>query len=114
MTEKLLLKACGKLFAGLVIIALLLFLPAGTIGFYNGWMFIIILFVPMIIAGVVLKKKNPALLEKRLNAKEKEDEQKSVLLLSGLMFLAAFVSAGLCYRFHFLVLPLWLAKTGAV
>ena len=114
MTEKLLLKACGKLFAGLVIIALLLFLPAGTIGFYNGWLFIVILFVPMIVAGVVLMKKNPALLEKRLNAKEKEDEQKSVLLLSGLMFLAAFVSAGLSYRFHFLVLPLWLAKTGAV
>ncbi|MBR4766413.1 MAG: isoprenylcysteine carboxylmethyltransferase family protein [Clostridia bacterium] len=114
MTKKLLLKACGKLFAGLVIIALLLFLPAGTIGFYNGWMFIVILFVPMIVAGVVLMKKNPALLEKRLNAKEKEDEQKSILLLSGLMFLAAFISAGLCYRFHFLVIPLWLAKTGAV
>ena len=114
MTKKLLLKACGKLFAGLVIIALLLFLPAGTIGFYNGWMFIVILFVPIIVAGIVLMKKNPGLLEKRLNAKEKEDEQKSVLVLSGLMFLSAFVSAGLCYRFHFLVIPLWLAKTGAV
>lgn len=77
-------------------------------------MFIVILFVPMIIAGLVLMKKNPALLEKRLNAKEKEDEQKSVLVMSGLMFLAAFVAAGLCFRFGFLVLPLWLAKSGAV
>ena len=68
----------------------------------------------MIIAGIVLMKKNPALLEKRINAKEKEDEQKSVLVLSGLMFLAAFIAAGLSYRFGFLVLPLLLAKTGAV
>lgn len=114
MTKELLLKAAGKFFAGLVIISLLLFIPAGTIKFYYGWLFIIILFVPMLAAGIVLIFKNPALLEKRLNAKEEEEEQKSVLLLSGLMFLAAFVVAGLCFRFGFLVLPKWVAKSGAV
>ncbi|MBR3437961.1 MAG: isoprenylcysteine carboxylmethyltransferase family protein, partial [Clostridia bacterium] len=103
MTKELLLKAAGKFFAGLVIISLLLFIPAGTIKFYYGWLFIIILFVPMLAAGIVLMFKNPTLLEKRLNAKEEEEEQKSVLLLSGLMFLAAFVVAGLCFRFGFLV-----------
>ncbi len=114
MIKELLLKAAGKFFAGLVIISLLLFIPAGTIKFYYGWLFIIILFVPMLAAGIVLLFKNPTLLEKRLNAKEEEDEQKSVLLLSGLMFLAAFVVAGLCFRFGFLVLPKWAAKSGAV
>lgn len=114
MTKELLLKAAGKFFAGLVIISLLLFIPAGTIKFYYGWLFIIILFVPMLAAGIVLMFKNPTLLEKRLNAKEEEEEQKSVLLLSGLMFLAAFVVAGLCFRFGFLVLPKWAAKSGAV
>ena len=112
MTKELLLKAAGKFFAGLVIISLLLFIPAGTIKFYYGWLFI--LFVPMLAAGIVLMFKNPTLLEKRLNAKEEEEEQKSVLLLSGLMFLAAFVVAGLCFRFGFLVLPKWAAKSGAV
>ena len=114
LNGRILLKAAGKLLAGLVIIALLLFPAAGTIKFYNGWLFIIILFVPMIIAGVVLVFKNPSLLEKRLNAKEEQNEQKTVVILSGIMFLAAFVSAGLSYRFGFLVLPLWAAKTGAV
>ena len=114
MTKELLLKAIGKFFSGLVIIALLLFIPAGTIRYYYGWLFIIILFVPMLAAGIVLMFRNPALFEKRLNAKEEQKEQKSVLLLSGLMFFGAFAAAGLSFRFGFLVLPKWAAKTGAV
>ena len=72
MTKELLLKAIGKFLSGLVIIALLLFIPAGTIRYYYGWIFIIIFFVPMFAAGIVLMFRNPALFEKRLNAKEEQ------------------------------------------
>ena len=93
--------------AGLVLVAALLFIPAGTPGYWNGWLLIAILFVPMFCAGLVLMVRNPALLRKRMNAREREAAQKQVVALSGLMFLAAFVLAGLNFRFGWIVMPGW-------
>ena len=107
MTKKLLFQAISKYFFGLAVIALLLFLPAGTLRYWNAWLLIGILFVPMFFAGIVMMLRNPELLKKRLNAKENEDEQKTVILLSGIMFLAAFVVAGLNFRFGWIVMPRW-------
>ena len=107
MTKKLFFQAISKFFFGLAVIALLLFLPAGTLRYWNAWLLIGILFVPMFFAGIVMMLRNPELLKKRLNAKENEDEQKTVILLSGIMFLAAFVVAGLNFRFGWIVMPRW-------
>ena len=82
--------------------------------FWNGWLLIVVLFVPMFVAGIVMMIKNPKLLEKRLNAKEKEQEQKAVVLLSGLMFLAAFIVAGLNFRFSWIVIQNWVVILGTV
>ena len=108
MTVKLLFQAIMKFAAGLILVGLLLFLPAGTL------LLIGILFVPMFAAGLVMMKKNPELLKKRLNVKEEETEQRRVILLSGIMFLAAFVIAGLNFRFKWLVLPNWTVIIGTV
>ncbi len=105
MNRGLFIRALTKFFAGLVIVGLLLFLPAGTFRYPQAWLLLGILFVPMFLAGLILMKKNPELLEKRLNAKEKETEQKEVILFSGIMFLAAFVFAGFSFRFGWLMLP---------
>ena len=113
MTGKLFVQAIAKFLLGLVLIGLLLFLPAGSLRYWNAWLFLGILFVPMFAAGIVMMFKNPALLEKRLSAKEKENEQKAVLALSGIMFLAAFVIAGLNFRFQWLTLPEWAVWVGA-
>ena len=113
MNRKLFFQAIGKFFAGLVIVGLLLFLPAGSLRFRNGWILIVILFVPMFIAGIVMMFRNPELLRKRLNARESESEQKTVIGLSGLMFLAAFIIAGLNYRFSWIVMPEWTVWTAA-
>ena len=112
MTVKLFFQAIAKFLLGLVLIGLLLFLPAGTLRYWNAWLFLGILFIPMFAAGIVMMCKNPALLKKRLNAKEEESEQKAVLVLSGIMFLAAFVVAGLNYRFQWIVLPAWAVWVG--
>ncbi len=114
MTGKLFLQAIIKFVSGIVIMALLLFLPAGTLGYWNGWLLLGILFIPMFIAGIILMINNPGLLEKRLDAKEEQKEQKAVLALSGIMFLAAFIAAGLNFRFGWIVLPTWAAITAAV
>ena len=114
MDKKLFLQAIGKFAAGLVLIVLLLFVPAGTLGYWYGWLFIGVLFVPMLAAGIVLMFKAPELLKKRLSAKEEQTEQKAVLILSGVMFLAAFIVAGLNYRFDWLVLPKWAALAAAL
>ncbi len=105
MTGKLFLGAVLKFTLGILFTGLLLFLPAWTFDYFNAWLFIGILFIPMFIAGVVLMIKNPQLLKKRLNAKEKESEQSLVIKLSGLMFLAGFVFAALDFRFAWLPLP---------
>ena len=114
MTKTLFRQAIGKVLAGLLLVALLLFLPAGTLRWQNAWLLIALLFVPMITAGFVMMKKSPELLKKRLNAKEAEGEQREVVALSGLMFIAAFVLAGLNYRFGWIVLPRWIVWAASV
>lgn len=105
MNKSLLKEAIIKYISGVVLIGLLLFLPAGTLNWKNGWIFMIILFVPMLIAGIIMYLKAPDLLASRLNAKEKQGEQKDVISYSGLMFLAAFIIAGLNYRFKWIMMP---------
>jgi len=105
MNAKLLLEAIFKFLLGLIIVGLLLFLPAGSLHYLNGWIFIGILFIPMFIAGIIMFFKNPELLKSRLNAKEKEKDQKEVVLLSALMFSVGFVIAGLNYRFNWIEMP---------
>ncbi|MBO4655321.1 MAG: isoprenylcysteine carboxylmethyltransferase family protein [Bacteroidales bacterium] len=107
MDTKLLFQALTKFLSGVVILGLLIFLSAGSFHFWQGWLLMGVLFVPMFIAGIILMVKNPELLRKRLNAKEEEKEQKWVVALSMLMFIAAFVVAGLNWRFQWLVLPNW-------
>ena len=107
MTLKLFVQALTKFLAGLLLVGLLLFLPAGTFDFWQAWLFIGILFGPMFIAGIVLMIRQPELLRKRLDAKEKQGEQKWVVALSGLMFIAVFVVAGLSHRFGWYMLPDW-------
>ena len=105
MNIKLFFEAIIKFILGVVIIGLLIFLPANTINYWNGWLFMGLLFIPMFIAGIVMMIKSPELLRKRLKAKEKQSEQKQVVKLSGLMFLAGFIIAGLNYRFSWIVIP---------
>ncbi|MBR6568706.1 MAG: isoprenylcysteine carboxylmethyltransferase family protein [Clostridia bacterium] len=105
MTLKLFLQAIAKFLLGAVLVALLIFLPAGTLNYFNGWLFMGILFVPMFLAGIVMMVKNPSLLKSRLNAKEKEAEQSLVVKLSGLMFLVGFILAGIDFRFGWTDMP---------
>lgn len=105
MTVKLFAQALVKFFTGAILVGLMIFLPAGTISFFNGWLFMGILFVPMFLAGIVMMIKNPDLLKKRLVAKEESKEQDLVVKLSGLMFIAGFVVAGLGFRFGWYMLP---------
>lgn len=111
---KLMASAGIKLLVGLVLVGLLIFLPAGTMEYPGGWLLMAVLFVPMLIAGVVMALFSPELLKKRLNAKEKEDEQKSVVAMSGIMFIAAFVVAGLNYRYSWIVMPSWAVWSAVV
>lgn len=105
MNKKLFIQAITKLIIGVTIIGLLIFIPANTINYWNGWLFMGLLFIPMFIAGIIMMIKSPELLRKRLNAKEKEKEQKEVIALSGLMFLAGFIIAGLNYRYNWVPIP---------
>ena len=105
MTAQLFIQALGKFFLGLIVVGVLLFVPAGTLDYWQGWLFVALLFVPMFIAGVVLMFRNPELLRKRLEAKEEEKEQKWVVALSGLLFIAMFVVAGLNRRYLWWMLP---------
>ena len=114
MDKQLLMDGVKKFLAGIIMIGLLLFVPAGTIHYYNGWLFCGVLFIPVLIMGVVLYLKAPELLRKRLREKEEQAEQKTVVALSGLMFLAGFVLAGLDYRFGWTQLPMWLVYAAAV
>ena len=105
MSIKLFSQAIVKFIFGVLIIGLLLFWPANTISYWNAWLFMGLLFIPMFIAGIIMMVKSPELLKKRLNAKEKESEQKHVILLSGLMFLFGFIIAGLNYRYNWTTVP---------
>ena len=102
-----------KFLSGLLLVGALLFIPAGTLRFPNGWLLIGILFIPMFFAGIVMLFRCPDLLRKRLSAKENEAEQKQVIAWSGLMFLAAFILAGLNFRFKWIVMPKWAVLAAA-
>lgn len=113
MDRQLFGRAITRFLSGLIMLGLLLFLPAGSLAYWQGWLLMGILFVPMFFAGLVMLSKSPELLEKRLSVKEEQGEQRQVIALSGLMFLAAFVLAGLNFRFGWFVLPRWLVWTAA-
>ena len=114
MTAKLFVSAIAKFALGVVLIGALLFLPAGTMAYGQGWLLMGILFIPMFLTGLVMMAKNPALLKSRLSAKEKEREQSLVVKLSGLMFLVGFILAGLSYRYGWWMLPRWVSIVGTV
>ena len=105
MNIKLFFQAITKFILGVVLVGTLIFIPANTINYWNGWLFMGVLFIPMFLAGIVMMVKSPELLRRRLNAKEKEKEQKEVVLFSGLMFLVGFIIAGLNYRYSWSILP---------
>jgi len=107
MNKHLLTQALIKFLAGILLIGLLMFLPAGSVAYWQGWLLMGVLFVPMFIAGIVMLFKSPDLLSKRLNAKEKESAQKTVVALSGLLFIISFVTAGLNWRLNWWILPDW-------
>ena len=108
------IQAIGKFLLGVIILGLLIFLPAGSLQYWQGWLLMGILFVPMFCAGLMMMAKNQELLRKRLNAKEEEKEQKMVVKLSGLLFIAAFIVAGLNWRFSWYILPNWAVWISAV
>ncbi len=108
------IQAIGKFLLGVIILGLLIFLPAGSFLYWQGWLLMGILFVPMFCAGLVMMAKNQELLRKRLNAKEEEKEQKMVVKLSGLLFIAAFIVAGFNWRFGWCILPDWAVWISAV
>lgn len=114
MSMKLFINGVSKFLAGVILVWLLIFLPAGTFNFFNGWLLMGILFVPMFFAGIGMMLKNPQLLKKRLNAKEKQQEQSIVVKLSGVMFLAGFVVAGFNHRFGWYTLPTFVSIIFAV
>ncbi len=111
---KLFVNALTKYLMGLLLVGALLFLPAGTLNYINGWLFIGLLFVPMLLLGTVLLFKSPELLKKRLSAKEEENTQKGVVAVSGLLFVAGFVVAGLDYRFGWSEMPIWAVAAASV
>ena len=111
---KLLINALTKFVCGLLLVGLLIFLPAGTLYYTYGWLFIGLLFVPMLIAGFVMFFKSPDFLAKRLDAKEKQTTQKGVVAFSGLMFIAGFVVAGLDFHFGWSAMPTWVVITASV
>lgn len=114
MDKKLFAQAITRFIAGIILIIVLLFVPAGTIHYWNAWLFIGLLFIPMLTAGIILMIKNPVLLRKRLNTKEQESQQKNLIALGGLMFIFGFVVAGLDFRFNWLVLSKWIVIVAAI
>ena len=114
MTGKLFCQAILKFILGAALVGLLIFLPAGTVRYWNGWLLMGLLFIPMFFAGIVMMFKNPELLKKRLNSRETQAEQSLVIHLSGLMFICGFVLAGLNFRFGWLILPDWAVWTAVV
>ena len=114
MNKKLLFHAITKFTIGLLFVGFLLFFSAGTFNYWQAWLLLAILFIPMFCAGIVLLLKNPELLQKRMDTKEEEPEQKKVIALSGIMFLFAFIIAGLNIRFDWVILPTWVSCAAAV
>jgi protein-S-isoprenylcysteine O-methyltransferase Ste14 len=113
MNRNLLIQALVKLSAGIILVGLMVFLPAGSFGYWQGWLLMGVLFVPMLIVGVVMMVKNQGLLRKRLDAREKEGEQKKVVALSGVLFIVSFVTAGLNWRYGWWMFPEWVVWVAA-
>ena len=111
---KLLIEALIKFFCGLLMVGILIFLPAGTLYYTYGWLLIVLLFVPMLLAGFVMLAKSPAFLKKRLDVKEKQGAQKGVVAVSGLLFIVGFVVAGLDFRFGWSHMSTWVVVTASV
>lgn len=101
---KLFIQAISRFILGVLLIGVLLFVPAGTLNYINAWLLMGLLFIPMFIVGIILLIKNPDLLKRRLDAKENEKEQKTVIITSGIMFLLGFIIAGLNYRYNWIIL----------
>ena len=114
MSIKLFISAIIKFIFGVLIMGALLFIPANTLSYYNGWLLMGVLFIPMFIVGIIMMIVNPSLLKSRLNAKEKEGEQKLVVLFSALMFIAGFIVAGLNYRLKWIELPNYISIIGII
>ncbi len=114
MDIKLLFNAIFKVAMGIIMVGALLFIPAGSFEYFNGWLLIGLLFIPMFIVGIILMVKDPERLKKRLNIKEREKEQKWVIFFSGIMFLAGFIVAGLNYRYGWIEMPRIVVIIGAV
>lgn len=114
MNKSLLTQSLIKFLSGVIIVGILIFLPAGSFSYWQGWLLMGVLFVPMLVAGFILIAKSPDLLRKRLDVKEKESEQKTVVALSGLLFIAAFITAGLNWRLGWVVLPDYTVWAAAV
>lgn len=114
MDSKLFAQGILKFLSGLLFVGLLLFVPAGTTRWPQAWLLLGILFIPMFTAGLVMMRKSPDLLRRRLNAKEEQAEQKEVIVLCGIMFLAAFIVAGLNYRFGWIEMPMWASYAAAI
>ena len=114
MNKSLLTQSLIKFLSGVIIVGLLIFLPAGSFSYWQGWLLMGVLFVPMLVAGFILIAKSPDLLRKRLDVKEKESEQKTVVALSGLLFIAAFITAGLNWRLGWVVMPDYTVWAAAV
>ncbi len=114
MTFKLFISAITKFILGILLVGAIIFLPAGTLSFFGGWLLLVVLFIPMFFAGIIMMIKNPALLKSRLDAKEKSKEQGLVVKLSGLMFIAGFAIAGFGVRFGLYTLPKWVSISAAV
>lgn len=114
MNKSLLTQSLIKFLSGVIIVGILIFLSAGSFSYWQGWLLMGVLFVPMLVAGFILMAKSPDLLRKRLDVKEKENEQKTVVALSGLLFIAAFITAGLNRRLGWVVMPDYTVWAAAV
>lgn len=114
MDSKLFIQAIVKYLVGLLLFSALLFIPAGTVNYWNGWLLMGILFVPILLVGIFLAIKNPVLLRKRLNSKEEQSEQKSVLIVGSLMFLSGFIVAGLDFRYQWLAIDPWVVVVATI
>lgn len=114
MDSKLFIQAIVKYLVGLLLFSALLFIPAGTVNYWNGWLLMGILFVPILLVGIFLAIKNPVLLRKRLNSKEEQSEQKSVLIVGSLMFLSGFIVAGLDFRYQWLAIDPWVVIVATI
>ena len=113
MDRRLFAQAMGKFSAGVLLVAALLFIPAGSLSYWQGWLLMGVLFIPMFCAGLVMLWRSPELLRKRLSAREREGAQRRVVALSAVMFLAAFLVAGLNARFGWLRVPAWVCWAAA-